>query len=155
MIRKSSLSKILAAVLVSILVSIFLTSSSLCEGCFTIVVGKDASADGFYTEAKMPSMEVYDERVESPFEADILQAFYTFSNFHNKIDNSYRDKIGRLQAELEEFEKNTLALQKSLEQTALKLYPVDKSKAREMLTNYSNGLYLSAMEAMNRVLSEK
>lgn len=111
--------------------------------------------DGFYTGNEMPSMEAYDERVESLFEADMLQAFYTFSNFHYKVDNSYRDKIGRFQIELEEFEKNALALQKLVEETALKLYPVDKSKAREILTNYSNGLYLSAMEAMSRVLSEK
>jgi len=100
-------------------------------------------------------MEAYDERVESPFEADILQAFYTFSNFYHKIDDAYRDKIGRFQIELEEFEKNALALQKNVEQSAMELYTLDKSKAREILTNYSNGLYLSAMEAMNQVLSEK
>ena len=111
--------------------------------------------DGFYTQEEMPSMEAYDERVESPFEADILQAFYTFSNFYHKIDDAYRDKIGRFQIELEEFEKNALALQKNVEQSAMELYTLDKSKAREILTNYSNGLYLSAMEAMNQVLSEK
>ncbi|MGB2698064.1 MAG: C69 family dipeptidase [Candidatus Zixiibacteriota bacterium] len=111
--------------------------------------------DGFFTEEEMPSMGSYKQRVDSPFEADILGAFFTFSNFHHKIDNSYRDKIGRLQAELEEFEKNALALQKTVEQSAMDLYTVDKSKAKKILTNYSNGLYLSAMEAMNRVLSEK
>jgi dipeptidase len=111
--------------------------------------------DGFYTAEKMPSMESYGQMVESPFEADILQAFFTFRNFHYKMDNSYRDKIGRFEGEIEEFEKNAFALQKSVEQSAMELYTMDKSKAKEILTNYSNGLYLSAMEAMNRVLSDK
>ena len=111
--------------------------------------------DGFYTAEEMPSMESYQQRVESPFEADMSQAYFTFSNFRYKMDNSYRDKIGRFEGELEEFEKNALTLQKTVEQSALNLYTLDKTKAKEVLTNYSNGLYLSAMEAMNRVLSEK
>jgi dipeptidase len=111
--------------------------------------------DGFYSGDDMPSMEYYLEKVESPFEADILQAFFTFSNFHYKMDDLYRDKIGRFQVELEEFEKKALFLQKTVEQSAMELYSVDKLKAKKILTNYSNGLYLSAMEAMNRVLLEK
>ena len=111
--------------------------------------------DGFYSGEETPSMESYQKKVESPFEADTLQAFFTFSNFGHKMNDSYGEKISSLQTELEEFKKQALTLQKSLEQKALKLYSLDKSKAWEGLTDYSNGLYLSAMEAMDRVLSER
>jgi hypothetical protein len=56
---------------------------------------------------------------------------------------------------VEEVETRALTLQKPLEQAALELYPVDKTTALAMLANYSNGIYLSAVEAMVRVLAER
>jgi len=111
--------------------------------------------DGFCLEGDITSTDSYEETPESPFEVDILRAFSTFESFHNKVDNAYGSVIIRLKPEYERFERRAIALQKPLEQAVLQLYPVDKSTAQEMLTNYSNGLYLSAMETLERVLSEK
>ncbi len=47
MTKKISLYKILSTSVLPFLVVVFLALSALGEGCFTIVVGKDASADGY------------------------------------------------------------------------------------------------------------
>jgi len=110
---------------------------------------------GFSSNGEKPSMDSYDEMAQSPFEVKVLQAYPTFCNFYHKVDEAYGNTITKLKAESEEFEKRALSLQGPLEQTARQLYSVDESTALEMLANYSNGLYLSATEAMDRVLSEK
>ena len=61
----------------------------------------------------------------------------------------------RVNEEAKEFEKQALAMQQPLEKTALQLYPVDKTAALEMLSKHSSRLYLSALEAMGKVLSER
>ena len=57
-------------------------------------------------------------------------------------------KISRL-------ETRALTLQRQLEEIALKLYPKDRAAAMDLLANYSKGLYLSALEATDRILSQK
>jgi len=110
---------------------------------------------GLSFEGETPSFDSYYEEADSVFEADVSCAFLTFWRFHNKVDEEYGNRITKLNAELERFEKHTWALQKSVEQSALKLYPEDKSTAMEILTNYSDGLYLEGMETLERVFSEE
>jgi len=57
-------------------------------------------------------------------------------------------KISRL-------ETRALTLQRQLEEIALKLYPKDRAADMDLLANYSKGLYLSALEATDRILSQK
>ena len=52
-------------------------------------------------------------------------------------------------------ENDAFDLQKPLEEAARRLYARDKTAAMQILTNYSNGIYLSSMEVMQKVLSEK
>ena len=87
--------------------------------------------------------------------ADPLQAFWTFSNFYNKVYGASAKTIARVKAQAEKIEDNALGMQRPLEKAACKLYPEDKAAAMRILANYSDGLYLSSMEAMDRVLSEK
>jgi dipeptidase len=110
---------------------------------------------GFSSKSERPSIISYNERVSSTFRADPLQAFWTFSNFYNKVHGASIKTITRIKAQAEQIENNALRLQHPLEETACRLYPEDKAKAMGILANYSNGLYLSSIEAMDRVLSRK
>jgi len=110
---------------------------------------------GFSLESQQPSKDFYEAKIDSPFRADPSEAFWTFSNFRSKIDNDYANKIARVEVLCRVVERNALALQKPLEETALRLYTEDKTAAMQILANYSNGIYLSSMETMDRVLSEK
>ncbi len=110
---------------------------------------------GFSSKSERPSIISYNERVNSTFRADPLQAFWTFSNFYNKVQGTSTQTITRIKAQAEQIENNALSLQRPLEETACRLYPEDKATAMRILANYSNGLYLSSMEAMDRVLSKK
>jgi len=110
---------------------------------------------GFSSKSERPSVVFYDERVSCTFRADPLQAFWTFSNFHNKVHGASVKTITRVKAQAEQIENNALRLQGPLEEAACRLYPEDKATAMRILANYSNGLYLSSMEAMDRVLSRK
>jgi len=110
---------------------------------------------GFRLESQRPSKIFYDEKVGCPFQADPLQAFWMFFNFYNKVDNASANKISRVKALAKEIEKNASTLQKPLEEAARRLYTEDKVTAMRILANYSNGIYLSSVEAMHKVLSEK
>jgi len=110
---------------------------------------------GFASKSEKPSLAFYDERVSCTFRADPLQAFWTFSNFCNKVDDASADTITRVKAQAGQIEDNALSLQRPLEEAACRLYPQDKTTAMRILANYSNGLFLSSMEAMDRVLSKK
>ena len=109
---------------------------------------------GFSSKSERPSIISYNEKVSSTFRADPLQAFWTFSNFYNKVHNASVKTIARVKAQAEQIENNALSIQGSLEETACRLYPEDKATAMRILTNYSKGLYLSSIEAMDRVLSK-
>jgi dipeptidase len=110
---------------------------------------------GFSSKSERPSVISYNEKVDCTFRADPLQAFWTFSNFYNKVHEAPIKTITRIKAQAEQIENNALRLQRPLEETACRLYPEDKAKAMGILASYSNTMYLSSMEAMDRVLSKK
>jgi dipeptidase len=110
---------------------------------------------GFSSKSERPSPAFYDERVSRTFQADPLQAFWTFSNFGNKVQAASADTITLVKAQARQIENNAFSLQRLLEEAACRLYPEDKTTAMRILANYSYGLYLSSMEAMAKVLSKK
>jgi len=105
--------------------------------------------------AQKPSEQLYKRVVESPFRADAMLAFWTFSNFYNKVDADGAGAIARTKAQALKIEENAFAMQNSLEQAARRLYTRDRTAAAQMLTNYSRGVYLSALEAADEVLSQE
>jgi len=111
--------------------------------------------DGWASRVGVPSERSYRAWVESAFRADMSQAFWTYSNFRNKVESRYGDRITRVRAEIGEVQSRAFALQRPIEQAAARLYQTDREAAMEILSNYSNGLHLSAMEAMETALSER
>ena len=110
---------------------------------------------GFCLKSERPSIISHNEKINSDFRADPLQAFWTFSNFYNKVHGASVNTIARVKAKAERIEYDALSMQRPLEEAASRLYTQDKAAAMRILANYSDGLYLSSMEAMDRVLSEK
>jgi dipeptidase len=108
---------------------------------------------GFCAESQEPSMDFYNGKVSSPFKADPLQAFWTFSNFRDKVDSASADVIARVKTRAEKIEKNAFALQRPLEEAARRSYTEDKTAAARMLANYSNGIYLSSLKAMEKIIT--
>jgi len=102
-----------------------------------------------------PSEELYDQVVESPFRPDAMRAFWTFANFHNKVESAGAEAIALAKSRALQIEENAFAMQNSLEQAARSLYTKDRVAAAQMLTNYSRGVYLSALEAADEVLSRE
>jgi dipeptidase len=108
---------------------------------------------GFSSKSEKPSRNLYEAKVNSPFTADPFEAFWTFTNFRIKVDSAYPSKIVKVKDLCRKVEKDALALQNPLEQAARSIYAEDKATAMRILANYSNGVYLSSMEAMGTVLS--
>ncbi len=110
---------------------------------------------GFCSKSERPSIISYNEKVNCAFQADPLQAFWTFSNFYNKTNNASAEVVAQVKAQAEQTENNALSMQGPLEEVACRLYAEDKAAAMRILANYSNGIYLSSIGAMDRLLSEK
>jgi dipeptidase len=110
--------------------------SAPCTSCFIpFHFGITEFPSGFSSTGGSPSDEFYSTKIESPFEVDTFEAFWTFKNFQQKIAPVFGAKIASIKD--------------------LKLYTTDRVAASEMLFDYSNGVYHSAMEAMREVLSGK
>ncbi len=110
---------------------------------------------GFYTQSQKPSLNAYRRKVESFFQPAPNHAFWTFSNFAHKVDRDYETTIARVQAKARRLETRAFSLQKPIEEIALKLYPKDKAAAMQLLANHSKGLYISTLEAADKILSQK
>ena len=109
---------------------------------------------GYSSKSEKPSKNLYEAKINSPFRADPFEAFWTCTNFRINVDSAYRSKIVKVKTLCRKVEKNALALQKPLEEAARSIYKKDKTTAMRILANYSNGVYLSSMEAMRTVLSK-
>ncbi len=110
---------------------------------------------GFSMESQRPSKAFFDEKLNKPFQTDLFRAFWMFSNFRRKLSNASNDKVALVKAFAVEIENDAFILQKPVEEAARRLYARDKIAAMKILTNYSSGIYLSSIEAMQKVLSEK
>ncbi len=107
---------------------------------------------GFSSESQQPSAEFYDAQVSSPFKADPLRAFWTFSNFRDKLDRASPAVVAQVRARAEEIEKNAFALQGTIEEAARRSYAIDKTAACKILDDYSNGVYQSSLRAMEKII---
>lgn len=115
--------------------------------------GISAFPAGFCSKSERPSGAFYNAKVEAPFRADPLQAFWTFSNFRAKVHAAPAEKTKCTQALARQITNQALSLQPPLEEMACRLHKEDPSAAGDLLANYSNGIYLSVIEAMDAVLS--
>jgi len=110
---------------------------------------------GFVSAGPRPAEDVYRHYVSSPFKIKPLQAFYMFSNFHDKIIAEYGAMIADVQASIKEMENRALATQEPFELMVAQSYLTDTTAVVEMLKNYSSGIYLSAMEAMHGIMAKR
>jgi dipeptidase len=108
---------------------------------------------GFRLPSQRPTAEIYDRRVQAPFAANTQEAFWTFSNFRDKVDRAGPALTAVVQEKAQRLEQEAGALQKPVEDAARRLYRTDKATALGLLENYSKGMYLSAVETMSSVLS--
>lgn len=108
---------------------------------------------GYSEESQRPTVPAYDRKVQAEFRADPQEAFWTFSNFRDKMDRKDFATMERLKVAQRQVEGDAIAKQASVEEAACKLYASDKAAAVRMLENYSKGVYMSALEAMRNTVS--
>jgi dipeptidase len=109
---------------------------------------------GFGSKSERPSSQFYDKKVNAPFRVDLLEAFWTFSNFYHKVNGASPEMIEHVRNRSEQIEKNAYAIQEPLEQAVRRVYADDKATALRMLENYSKGMYLSSLAAMEQIIHE-
>ena len=110
---------------------------------------------GFRLPSQRPTAEAYDRKVQAPFAANPQEAFWTFSNFRDKMDQRDPRRWSGCKAEQQRIERNAVAMQKPVEDGGSRLYDSDRATAVRLLENYSKGVYLSSLEAMDAVLRQE
>ena len=98
-------------------------------------------------------MDFFSEKVSRPFEADPREAFWTFSNFRNKVAGAPERTIAGIIDRAERIEDRALGTQKPFEKAACRSYAKDKAAAAQLLTNFSHGIYLSSLESLEKTIS--
>lgn len=102
-----------------------------------------------------PSQELFEDKLKSEFQADKNEAFWTFSNFVDKMCGTAHDRAAEIIPALRSVEKHAFTTQNLLEEAMLDVYADDKDMAIEKLYNYSEQMYLSTVSKMSRALSSK
>ncbi|MCL5282687.1 MAG: C69 family dipeptidase [Planctomycetes bacterium] len=108
---------------------------------------------GFRLDAQKPTAEAYNRKVQAPFTVNPQEAFWTFSNFRDKVDARGPTAVTAAKTAAQRVEQDAVALQKPLEEATRRLYKTDRATAMRLLENYSRGVDLSALEALSSVLS--
>ncbi len=108
---------------------------------------------GFCSESQRPSAQFYDAQVSSPFKADPLRAYWTFSNFRQKVERAPVEVAARVRTQAEGIERDAFALQRGVEEAARRSYTKDKTETDRVLYDYSNGIYQSSLKAMERTIA--
>ncbi len=116
--------------------------------------GIDSFPEG-YAGFEDPDMEYYDHKINTPFAANIDEAFWTFTNCLQKVDSESHDLLPELRTRIMSIENKALEGQVKFEKEILTLYAEDINSAREMLVLHSNDIYRATMKAMEEVLGAK
>lgn len=109
--------------------------------------GIDSFPEG-YAGSEDPDMEYYNHKINTPFTANIDEAFWTFSNCLQKIDGDSHDLLPELRTRIISIEGKALDEQAKFEKDVLTLYAIDAGKAGEMLSLHSNNIYRATMKAL-------
>ena len=117
--------------------------------------GISAFPDGYATDLAQPSRNFYDGKVASLFQINVLETFWTFSNFRYKMQQMGDDARESFMKKAIAIESSAVRLQKPFDDMALRLYKEDKAAVEQLLTNFSRGFYMSSLEAMNKVMKEQ
>jgi dipeptidase len=88
------------------------------------------------------------------FDYDPKFAWWTFKKLQDFVNEEYETRIRIVRAVWDEFEREIFRNQPSVEEEAMKLYSIDKDRARRFLTDYSGGLALKAVEIAKRLIRE-
>ncbi|MFC1761495.1 membrane dipeptidase [Planctomycetota bacterium] len=109
---------------------------------------------GFNTVSERPSQTVYNNKIKTSFQANPLEAFWTFVNFRDKVEHLPDVTKTRVLTEAQALEARALSMQSSLEEAAYRLYSRNRAEAAELLTNYSGGLYLSSLKMLAQTVDQ-
>ena len=86
--------------------------------------------------------------------SDPDSAYWAFKRIGNLVNAYYGDLFGLVQKTWRSFEENEFALQDSIEKTALELFRLNPSLAKDFLTTYSNAQALKAYHRAQETIDE-
>ena len=99
-------------------------------------------------------MGFFADKVSRPFKADPREAFWTFSNFRDKVTDAPERTIAGIIDRAERIEERTLAAQKRFERAACRSYAEDKAAGARLLTDFSHGIFMSSLESMEKTIND-
>ena len=116
--------------------------------------GISAFPAGYRSVSKRPSMNFFSKKANSPFKADPREAFWTFTNFRDKVEGASGEVFAGIRARIERIEGRAFETQKPFEGVVCRTYADDKAAAAQLLTKYSHGMYRSSLETMEKIISD-
>ncbi len=96
---------------------------------------------GYRARSERPTRELFDRKVTSPFVPDLTQAFWTFANFHNKMESAPDVTKARITAKAEALEAEFLATIRSTPRSSDGTSP-------DVLLALSTAAYQAALKMM-------
>jgi len=109
---------------------------------------------GYRSTSRRPSMDFFSGKVSRPFKADPQEAFWTFSNFRDKVDRTSADVFASAMARTAQLEEQVLVAQTPFEREVRQSCAENKTAAMRLLTDFSHGIYQSSLGMMESIISD-
>jgi len=113
--------------------------------------GVDSFPPCYSTKSIQPTEAEYRTIVDQPFGVDETNAFWTFTRFRHHVEQHYARVGVRVRHLLDAVESRACGKQAAVEAKALGLLKRDRSRAMELLADYSRDAYTAALDGLRHV----
>ncbi|MFH1861594.1 MAG: C69 family dipeptidase [bacterium] len=129
--------------------------SSPCTSCYIpFYLGIPDFPAGYAADLDKPSLERCQQLVEAPFQPNLAQAFWTFSNFHHHFTSAFEQRLSELRNDMGALEASAGEQQPAIETRTQTLLRDDPAKAAQLLFDYSQDLYHKSLQVLDKTLKK-
>ncbi len=109
---------------------------------------------GYRSMSERPSMDFFSQKASSPFKVDPSEAFWTFTNFRDKVEDTRPEVFATVRARLEQVEDDFIRQQTQFE----KLVPLSRAAnitdTMPSLTDFSHIMYKASLGIMENIIRD-
>lgn len=108
-----------------------------------------------YAGFEKPDEDYFEDKTEKAFVPNIEEAFWTFTNCLQKVENEYFDLLPKLKDKMRAIENKALKEQAEFEKMVLTKYKENANHTKTGLTLKTEKVYRTTIQTMEEVLRDK
>ncbi|MHC4166490.1 MAG: C69 family dipeptidase [Planctomycetota bacterium] len=109
---------------------------------------------GYRSMSERPSMDFFSQKASSPFKVDPSEAFWTFTNFRDKVEDTRPEVFATVRVRLEQVEDELIRQQTQFEKLVPLSLAANITDTMPSLTDFSHIMYKASLGIMENIISD-